>query len=258
MTDSREQILADVRSYLRSLQRRGVRAIYMHDDTGVGDNPDRSVASETTGPVASVPADFVDPFDSEETIMADAATLPKTLPALAKVVAACTECTLHESRTQTVFGVGNPKTKLMFIGEAPGKDEDLQGEPFVGRSGQLLTKIIAAIDLKREDVYIANILKCRPPNNRDPQESEVRCCEKYLVAQIQAIKPKIICALGRVSAQWLLRTNVPLSTLRTGEYHYQGIRVIPTYHPAALLRNPNFKKPCWEDFKKIRSLLGEL
>jgi DNA polymerase len=145
----------------------------------------------------------------------------------------------------------------MFIGEAPGRDEDLKGEPFVGRAGQLLTKILAAIDLRREDVYITNILKCRPPNNRDPQESEVRCCERYLKQQIALIQPRYICALGRVAAQWLLQTNAPLGALRAGEYEYEGIPVIATYHPAALLRNPNFKKPCWEDMKKLRDLLEQ-
>jgi len=156
-----------------------------------------------------------------------------------------------------VFGVGNPKTKVMFIGEAPGRDEDLKGEPFVGRAGQLLNKILAAIELDRTDVYITNILKCRPPQNRDPQENEVRECENYLKAQIELIQPKVICALGRVSAQWLLQTNAALSTLRAGEYYYEGIRILPTYHPAALLRNPNFKKPAWEDFKQLKAMLDE-
>lgn len=178
-----------------------------------------------------------------------------SLDKLAKTVSGCIACPLHESRTQTVFGVGNPRTKVLFIGEAPGRDEDLKGEPFVGRAGQLLNKILAAIELNREDVYITNILKCRPPNNRDPQQSEVRECENYLKQQIKLIDPMVICALGRVSAQWLLQTNAALGTLRTGEYYYEGIRILPTYHPAALLRNPNFKKPAWEDFKKLKAML---
>ena len=165
------------------------------------------------------------------------------------------KCTLSKTRKKVVFGAGKIDAKLMFIGEAPGRDEDLKGEPFVGRAGQLLTKIIEAIDLSREDVYITNILKCRPPDNRDPQESEVRRCEKYLIAQIELIKPKVICALGRVSAQWLLQTNSPLGALRTGENTYQGIPVLVTYHPAALLRNPNWKRPTWEDFKKLKKML---
>ena len=180
-----------------------------------------------------------------------------TLASLEKTVSGCIACPLHESRTQTVFGVGNPRTKVLFIGEAPGRDEDLKGEPFVGRAGQLLNKILAAIELKREDVYITNILKCRPPNNRDPQESEVRECENYLKKQIELIKPRVICALGRIAAQWLLQTSAPLGTLRKGEYYYEGIRILATYHPAALLRNPNFKKPAWEDFKQLKAMLDE-
>jgi DNA polymerase len=181
-----------------------------------------------------------------------------TLAELEKTVSACTACPLHRSRTQTVFGAGNPNTRVLFIGEAPGRDEDVRGEPFVGRAGQLLNKILAAIDLEREDVFITNILKCRPPNNRDPQESEVRRCENYLKRQIELIKPGVICALGRVAAQWLLQTNAPLGTLRKGEYYYEGIRILATYHPAALLRNPNFKKPAWEDFKQLKAMLAEL
>jgi DNA polymerase len=156
-----------------------------------------------------------------------------------------------------VFGVGNPNAKLMFIGEAPGADEDARGEPFVGRAGQLLTKIIGAMGLTREEVYIANILKCRPPQNRDPLPAEVECCEEYLRAQIGLIKPKYICALGRIAAHWLLKTEAPLGALRSGSYTYEGIPVIVTYHPAALLRNPGFKAPCWEDMKKIMALLKE-
>lgn len=186
---------------------------------------------------------------------AQTGSVASALDELRATVSTCTRCALHESRTQTVFGVGDRKTKVMFIGEAPGRDEDAKGEPFVGRAGQLLTKILAAIDLRREDVYITNILKCRPPKNRDPQESEVRCCEDYLKQQIALIRPRYICALGRVAAHWLLQTDAPLGVMRTGDYHYENIPVIVTYHPAALLRNSNFKKPCWEDIKKLKSYL---
>jgi DNA polymerase len=179
------------------------------------------------------------------------------LAALASTVSVCTRCALHESRKQTVFGVGNPNAKLMFIGEAPGADEDAKGEPFVGRAGQLLTKIIGAMGLTREEVYIGNILKCRPPKNRDPLPSEVECCEEYLRAQIALIKPKYICALGRIAAHWLLKTDATLGAMRTQQHTYEGIPVIVTYHPAALLRNPGFKAPCWEDMKKLMALLKE-
>jgi DNA polymerase len=165
----------------------------------------------------------------------------------------CQKCQLHKSRTNFVFGVGSSKAEIMFIGEAPGRDEDLQGEPFVGRAGQLLNKILAAIKFKREEVYIANILKCRPPENRDPLPEEIEKCEHYLIEQIKLIQPKLICALGRISAQALLKTNTPLNRLR-GEFHdYQGIKFLVTYHPAALLRYPQFKKDTWEDVQFLRS-----
>jgi DNA polymerase len=179
------------------------------------------------------------------------------LAVLAKTVSVCTRCALHQSRTQTVFGVGAPHAKLLFIGEAPGADEDAKGEPFVGRAGQLLNKIIVAMGMKREEVYIANVLKCRPPQNRDPLPSEVECCQEYLRAQIALIQPKYICALGRIAAHWLLKTDAPLGAMRSGQYRYEGIPVIVTYHPAALLRNPAFKAPCWEDMKKLMALLKE-
>ena len=246
--------VAEALACLRRVQRKGIRNIYDVQEVGrvVRDTSAAPAADATTRATERVKPKI------KGAAVTEAVTMPKELAAVRDTVAACTECDLHGSRTNTVFGVGNPKTKALFIGEAPGADEDRQGEPFVGRSGQLLTKILAAIDLKREDVYITNILKCRPPANRDPQESEVRCCEKYLVRQIELIKPKVICALGRVSAQWLLQTNAPLGTLRTGEYYYEGVRVLATYHPAALLRNPNFKKPAWEDFKKLRAMLDDV
>ena len=175
---------------------------------------------------------------------------------LASRVGVCTACALHKGRTHTVFGIGNARAEVMFIGEGPGRDEDLKGEPFVGRSGQLLTKILAAIDLKRDDVYITNIVKCRPPQNRDPAEDEVRCCEKYLIEQIDLIGPRLICALGRIAAQWLLGTKDPLTSLRNTDHYYRGIPVLVTYHPAALLRNPEFKRETWEDFKKLKSFIS--
>jgi uracil-DNA glycosylase family 4 len=168
----------------------------------------------------------------------------------------CTRCKLHSlGRTQIVFGVGNPDADLMFVGEAPGRDEDLQGFPFVGRAGQLLTKIIEAIGLKREDVYIANVIKCRPPENRNPEPDEVETCEPFLFQQIDIIKPKVIVALGKFGAQTLLRTLDPISRLRGRVYDYRGAKLIPTFHPAYLLRNPSSKREVWEDMKLVRSLL---
>ncbi len=155
-----------------------------------------------------------------------------------------------------MFGVGNPDADLMFVGEAPGADEDIQGEPFVGRAGQLLTKIIAAIGLRREDVYIANVIKCRPPQNRNPEPDEVETCEPFLFQQIDAIRPKVIVALGSFAARALLRTQDPISRLRGRVYEYRGSKLIPTFHPAYLLRNPSSKKEVWEDMKLVRTLLN--
>lgn len=171
---------------------------------------------------------------------------------------ACTRCKLHTlGRRQVVFGVGNPDAALMFVGEAPGADEDEQGIPFVGRAGQLLTKIIEAIGLRREDVYIANVIKCRPPQNRNPEPDEVETCEPFLFQQIDAIHPKVIVALGKFGAQTLLRTLDPISRLRGRVFDYRGSKLIPTFHPAYLLRNPASKREVWEDMKLVRRLLDE-
>nr|MEE4267644.1 uracil-DNA glycosylase family protein [Candidatus Krumholzibacteria bacterium] len=170
----------------------------------------------------------------------------------------CTDCALHETRHHTVFGAGNPRAEVLFIGEAPGRDEDLQGEPFVGASGQLLTKIIGAIGFSRDDVYICNILKCRPPGNRDPLPEEVARCEPHLQRQLDIIRPRVICCLGRVAAQTLLKTTASLGALRKTAHFYQGIPVLATYHPAALLRNPGWKRDTWNDVRKLRALSDAL
>jgi len=168
----------------------------------------------------------------------------------------CTRCKLcNLGRSKIVFGVGNPQADLMFVGEAPGRDEDLQGIPFVGRAGQLLTKIIEAIGLTRDDVYIANVIKCRPPENRNPEPDEVETCEPFLFRQIDIIKPKVIVALGKFGAQTLLRTLDPISRLRGNVYDFRGAKLIPTFHPAYLLRNPSSKREVWEDMKLVRRLL---
>jgi len=164
----------------------------------------------------------------------------------------CQKCDLAKSRTHFVFGIGNPQSDIVFVGEAPGKDEDLTGIPFVGRAGKLLDKILSAIHLTRDNVYILNVLKCRPPNNRDPLPAEVEQCEPHLIRQLEIIHPKLIVCLGRIAGKTLLRLDLPLSKMRENVYNYNGIDTIVTYHPAALLRNPNFKRPAWEDFQKIR------
>ena len=171
--------------------------------------------------------------------------------ALQQQVAACTQCGLHRTRTQTVFGVGNRNADWLIIGEAPGAEEDKRGEPFVGRAGQLLDAMLAAIGLDRTKAYIANILKCRPPDNRDPQADEVACCEPYLQRQIALIQPRIILAVGRIAAQSLLKTEQPLGRLRGRVHHYGEARtpVVVTYHPAYLLRSPGDKRKAWEDLQ---------
>jgi len=173
------------------------------------------------------------------------------LAALKKKVLSCTACDLYTTRRNVVFGSGNPNAKLIFIGEAPGEEEDAQGLPFVGRAGQLLTKIIEAMGMRRQDVYIANILKCRPPNNRVPLPTEILACEENVKAQIEAIKPKVICTLGKFASQTLLRTQEPISSLRGNWREYHGTKVMPTFHPAYLLRNPPDKRLVWADMKKV-------
>ena len=170
----------------------------------------------------------------------------------------CRRCKLAPLRQHIVFGSGSPQAELMFVGEAPGADEDEQGLPFVGRAGQLLTKIIEAIDMKREDVYICNILKCRPPENRNPESDEIAACEPFLIRQIAALKPKVICALGTFGAQTLLRTKEPISRLRGHFIEYRGAKLMATFHPAYLLRNPNEKRKVWEDVQKMRDYLRSL
>ena len=184
------------------------------------------------------------------------ATPADALTAIRDDLGDCTRCKLHTlGRKQIVFGVGNPDADLMFVGEAPGADEDIQGEPFVGRAGQLLTKIIEAIGLRREDVYIANVIKCRPPGNRNPEPDEVEQCEPFLFRQIDSIKPKVIVALGKFAAQCLLRTSDPITRLRGREYKYRDAILMPTYHPAYLLRNPSAKREVWEDMKRAKAIL---
>jgi DNA polymerase len=168
--------------------------------------------------------------------------------------ARCKLCTL--GRKQIVFGVGNVNADLMFVGEAPGRDEDIQGIPFVGRAGQKLTQIIEAIGLRREEVYIANVIKCRPPENRNPEPDEVESCEPFLFRQIDTIKPKVIVALGTFAAKSLLKTTDPISRLRGRVYDYRGAKLVPTFHPAFLLRNPSCRREVWEDMKKVRAILN--
>jgi DNA polymerase len=181
----------------------------------------------------------------------------EALAALRAEIGDCTRCKLHAGRTHLVFGVGDPHARLMFVGEGPGADEDEQGEPFVGRAGQLLTQIIKAMGYERDQVYIANVVKCRPPNNRNPEPDEIGECEPFLMRQIDAIRPTAIVALGKFAAQTLLRTDAPISRLR-GRFHPLGeAHVMPTFHPSYLLRTPAAKREVWEDMKQVMALLRE-
>ncbi|UCF94826.1 MAG: uracil-DNA glycosylase [Desulfobacterales bacterium] len=179
------------------------------------------------------------------------AEAPETLDDIRTDLGDCQRCRLAAGRTNIVFGTGNSRAKLVFVGEGPGFEEDQQGEPFVGPAGQLLTKIIEAIQLDREQVYICNIVKCRPPGNRNPLLDEIETCSPFLERQLAAIRPDFVCALGTIAAQTLLKTTAPISRLRGRFYDYMGIKVLPTYHPAYLLRNPEKKRDVWEDMKML-------
>jgi uracil-DNA glycosylase family 4 len=225
-------------------------------EMGYGDlylNPSRAAARPAPAPVSvSAPA-------APAVIDAEAAPRAAELAALAGVAAGCTRCRLAEGRTKVVFGSGNPGAELMLVGEGPGADEDRQGLPFVGAAGELLTRIIQAIEMSREAVYIANVVKCRPPGNRDPQPDEVAACRGYLDRQIALVRPRVLVALGRVAAQTLLGNDVgsdaPIGRLRGQWFQVQGIPTRVTYHPAALLRNPALKRPTWEDMQQVRDFL---
>lgn len=182
----------------------------------------------------------------------------RSLDELNRMIWNCLKCPLGNTRNKLVFGVGNPKAKVMVIGEGPGADEDQQGEPFVGRAGKLLTDILKAIEFRREEVYIANIVKCRPPGNRNPLPAEMEKCFPYLQKQIDLIQPKLILCLGLIAATAVLNNKLSMGKMRGNVYEYNGIKVMVTYHPAALLRNPSWKKECWEDVKKFKNLYDEL
>ena len=249
MTDPRQ----DIAEHLRFFGELGV--------SGVSKDPRWRTRRQAPNP--ELPASDLDPRPSDiesdaALVMAVARSAGETLAAIqADIGPDCSRCKLHRlGRKQVVFGVGNPNADLMFVGEAPGHDEDIQGIPFVGRAGQLLTKIIEAIGLTRDDVYIANVIKCRPPENRNPEPDEVEQCEPFLFQQIDAIQPKVIVALGKFAAQALLRTQDPISRLRGRVYDFRGAKLVPTFHPAYLLRNPSSKRDAWEDMKKARAILN--
>jgi len=224
--------------------------------------PSHSAAADIRSVTGALPSTADETSPQNESTVTQLVTFARNtaeaLDAVRADIGDCTRCKLHGlGRRQIVFGVGNPNADLMFVGEAPGADEDVQGIPFVGRAGQLLTKIIEAIGLTRDDVYIANVIKCRPPQNRNPEPDEVETCEPFLFRQIDVIKPKVIVALGKFGAQTLLRTADPISRLRGRVYEFRGAKLVPTFHPAFLLRNPASKREVWEDMKLVRKLLQD-
>ncbi|HEX8984194.1 MAG TPA: uracil-DNA glycosylase [Bryobacteraceae bacterium] len=220
-----------------------------------------SVEQDVAGAEQELPGDFIlereDPLRVNHESAAVAVDPAAALRAIREDLGDCTRCPLHkQGRKQIVFGVGNPNTELMFVGEAPGADEDQQGEPFVGRAGQLLNNMIAAMGLKREDVYIANIIKCRPPSNRTPEREECEICSPFLFRQIDVIQPKVIVALGAVAAKTLLGVNDTMANLRGHWYEYRGRKLAVTYHPAYLLRDPRQKAEAWKDLQRVMRELG--
>jgi len=197
------------------------------------------------------------PNASDDTFAGEKGCGSPELLAIRREMGDCTRCKLAGGRRHLVFGVGNPKAELVFVGEGPGEDEDLRGEPFVGRAGQLLTRMIEAMGYARGDVYIANVVKCRPPGNRNPEPDEIEACERFLRAQLVALRPRVIVALGKFAAQTLLRQATPISRLRGRWASYEGVKLMPTFHPAYLLRSPDEKKKAWEDLQLVMKELGK-
>jgi uracil-DNA glycosylase len=212
--------------------------------------PPVAPAKQPSASPIAVPGAAPSLFEASERIEGD------TLPLIREDIGDCKRCKLHKTRTNIVFGTGNPKAELVFVGEGPGHDEDLKGEPFVGRAGKLLTQMIEAMSLRREDVYICNVVKCRPPENRLPERDEIATCSPFLYRQIDAIRPKVICCLGACSAQTLLQTTQGISRFRGEWFDFRGSKLIATYHPAYLLRNPPAKSEVWKDLQKVMAVLG--
>lgn len=205
-----------------------------------------------SGGIEYIPKNTILPIQNEREVMDKISILNRAQERVSK----CQKCRLCETRTNTVFGVGNPNARLLFVGEGPGAEEDKQGIPFVGRAGQLLDKMIAAMNMSREEIYICNVVKCRPPGNRDPEADEIAACEPFLTEQLQVIKPEIMVGLGRYACQTLLNTKEPIAKIRGRWHEYNGVKFMPTFHPAYLLRNPPAKKEAWEDLKAVMAALS--
>lgn len=231
--DTPREVMASLRRYLEELRETGVEGLPL-----IGPASSASVRGVSSAPVAS-------------------GDVRETLDEIRREMGGCHRCALGAGRTNLVFGVGNPDARLMIIGEAPGRDEDLRGEPFVGEAGQLLTKIIEAMGFARGDVYICNVLKCRPPHNRDPAPAEIEACSSFMHRQVKAVGPEAILAMGTCAAQTILGTKEPISRLRGRFHDYHGIPLMPTFHPAFLLRNPERKRDVWDDVRQVMGVLGK-
>jgi len=255
----RELVVA-ARAHVEWLRDTGVEAVAT-PDVAVGRQAERAqvrMAAEA-GEITrdGTPSVLPTASPAADLSLASGASTVETLDELRADIGDCQRCKLAPHRTNLVFGVGNPRAELVFVGEAPGRDEDLKAEPFVGRAGQLLTEIIVkGMKLRREDVYIANIIKCRPPQNRNPEPDEIASCEPFLVRQLAIIQPKVIVALGTFAAQALLKTRTPITRLRGVWADYHGIPLMPTFHPAYLLRNPAEKRVVWQDIQEVMKRLG--
>ena len=243
--------LEEFRLHLEFFSELGVKGVSRDSDWRMRSS-DRSYSPRRGLPTLTEPE-----VETADSIYSETDSAELRLTVLREELGDCTRCRLASTRTTIVYGSGNPGADLMFVGEAPGRDEDKQGMPFVGRAGQLLTKIIEAIDLKREDVYIANVIKCRPPKNRNPESDEIETCEPYLFGQVDAIQPKVIVALGSFAVRTLLKSDETISKMRGRVFSYRGAHLVPTFHPAYLLRNPEKKREVWEDMKKVRAMLRE-
>ena len=257
---TRNELRNELRAHLIFFKKLGIRGVSQNVEWRVRKDGSGSFKNEALGNISSDDelGGSTKSLDKSMTSGANVVQLPgEALVALRADLGDCTRGKLHGlGRKNIVFGVGNPEADLMFIGEAPGSEEDIQGVPFVGRAGQLLTKIIESIGLEREQVYIANVIKCRPPKNRNPEADEVEQCLPFLFGQIDIIKPRIIVALGRFAAQSLLDTSETITSLRGREHQCRSSTLIATYHPAYLLRNPSAKRDVWEDMKRVRTLLS--
>ena len=266
-----QQLTASLRWYVESLKEGGVTELPgspRHVPGPTAESPIQSVPvgaqkKQNENPLSSPPTVRVEvpTMSAPSSDLFSAAKFEKvnSLEDLRAEIGDCRRCKLCQGRTNIVFGVGNPKAELMFIGEGPGRDEDLKGEPFVGRAGQLLTEIITkGMKMRRDEVYIANVVKCRPPENRNPEPDEITACQPFLVKQVELVNPRIIVALGTFAAQTLLQSKTPISRLRGVWHSYQGVKLMPTLHPAYLLRNPNDKRLVWQDIQAVLREMGRL